>query len=120
LAPFTEADSKFSKLLDEKLDAVSDAFARRDFPGDVETKKREVREKGLWDTVQKNMAAVVRKNDWYLSYPEFCRIFVYFDAKQDGAAPLGLEKKDSSRLISPLLGSCSIAWCPDETFQTPC
>ena len=32
--------------------------------------------------------AVVRKNDSYLSYPEFCRIFVYFDAKQDGAAPL--------------------------------
>jgi hypothetical protein len=32
-----------------------------------------------YGTVQNNMGAIVRKKDWYLTYPQFCRIFVDID-----------------------------------------
>jgi hypothetical protein len=61
------------------LKDVGEAFARRNAPGDSQQVKNEVRDSGFWETVQNNMGAVVRKDDWYLSYPEFCRIFKDID-----------------------------------------
>ncbi len=68
LAPFTEADSRFSDGLDDHLRAVEDAFARKDVETDP---AREAEVNGLWETVQNNMGAIVRKEDGYLTYPEF-------------------------------------------------
>jgi hypothetical protein len=79
LAPFSEADSSFSDGLDRHLKAIGDAFARRNISGDPERARREAEHNGLWETVQNNMGALVRKDEWYVSYPEFCRIFIDVD-----------------------------------------
>lgn len=76
LAPFSEVDSALSNRLDQCLKDVGYAFARRNARGNAEQVKAEVRDNGLWETVQNNMGAIVTKDQWYLSYPEFCRIFV--------------------------------------------
>jgi hypothetical protein len=82
LAPFTEVDAEFSRKLDDLLKDLGDAFARKNAKGDPEEVKKEVRERGLWETVQNNMGAIVRKDDWYLTYPQFCRIFVDIEQPQ--------------------------------------
>jgi hypothetical protein len=67
LSPFRELDTPFGKKLECRLQKVGDAFARRGINEE---------QGGLWDPVQDNMGAAVKKDDWYKSYPEFCRIFI--------------------------------------------
>ena len=81
LAPFTEVDAELSGKLDDRLKAVGNAFARKNAKGSPARVKEEVRDNGLWETVQNNMGAIVRKDDWYLTYPQFCRIFVDIEQK---------------------------------------
>jgi hypothetical protein len=75
-------DEELSRKLDDLLKHVGDAFARKNAKGDPEEVKKEVRDNGLWETVQNNMGAIVRKDDWYLTYPQFCRIFVDVEKRQ--------------------------------------
>ena len=112
LAPFTEADSQFSDGLDEHLRNVENAFARKDAKTDA---AREAELNGLWETVQNNMGAIVRKGDGYLSYPEFCTLFI--DTSQPmrndhvfmraldffGAGPGPLLNSDGARSIADAL-----------------
>jgi len=79
LAPFSEADSRFSDKLDEHLKFVGDAFAYKTGAATPEENRVEAERRGLWETVQNNMGALVRRDDWYITYPEFCRIFVNID-----------------------------------------
>lgn len=60
LSPFSELDAAFGKRLEGHLQQVSDAFAQG----------------GLWAPVQNNMGVAVKKDEWYKSYPEFCRLFI--------------------------------------------
>ncbi|HYI93324.1 MAG TPA: hypothetical protein VEX68_07255 [Bryobacteraceae bacterium] len=73
LAPFTEADSRLGDRLANHLRAVENAFARKDAQTDP---AHEAEKNGLWETVQNSMAAIVRKEDGYLTYPEFCMLFI--------------------------------------------
>jgi len=76
LAPFSEVDAELSSRLDQLLKDVGAALARKNAGGDAKNVRNQVRDYGLWETVQNNMGAIIRKDDWYLSYPDFCMIFV--------------------------------------------
>ena len=73
LAPFTETDSRFSDGLDSHLRNVENAFARKDAQTNASS---EVELNGLWETVQNSMGSIVMKGDGYLTYPEFCMLFI--------------------------------------------
>jgi tetrahydromethanopterin S-methyltransferase subunit B len=74
LSPFSELDASFGKNMEGYLQQVGDAFARRGINEEAA---------GLWDPVQDNMGAMVRKDDWYKSYPEFCRIFIEVSPRRE-------------------------------------
>jgi hypothetical protein len=74
LSPFSELDTDYGEGLARELQKVGDAFARRGINEE---------EKGLWDRVQDNMGAAVRKGDWYKSYNEFSRIFIELEPPRE-------------------------------------
>jgi len=76
LAPFSEADSEFSIDLGQSLRTVAKAFVVQHAAGDPQREAAMERDQGLWDTVQNSMGAIVRQEEWYLSYPDFCRLFI--------------------------------------------
>lgn len=107
LAPFSEIEPDLDKRLNSSLKGVSDAFVTGS------------EDSGLWETVQNSMGAIVKKDDWYISYPEFCRIFIDIEpSRRDDHVFMraldffGAQGGDDNRPSHPLLtaeGAKSIA-----------
>jgi hypothetical protein len=62
------------------LREIARVFVVQDAGASAQETSAMARENGLWDTVQNSMGAIVRKEEWYLSYPAFCRMFIDTDS----------------------------------------
>jgi hypothetical protein len=101
LAPFSEVEPELENRLNLSLRAVTQVFASN------------VAGTGLWKPCN-GMAAIVRKDDWYLSYPEFCSIFVDIDRfRRDGQ----VYRRDDHVLMRALDYFGAFNWPPADNLR---